>query len=119
DAPAHRLPTRMANIDSVDERVPEKAADQADDAVGGQHLRGWKRVSCRRGALDIVHGFDKVVDAERNRGNQDNAEPLEPRKDVPDRRQWNREAEMRHGVAHGPEGQSAIAEPEYVRPPGD
>ena len=46
DAAAHRLPAGMADIDRVDERVAHQAADQADDAVGGQHARG--RIGDRR-----------------------------------------------------------------------
>ena len=34
-------------------------------------------VAGRFRALDIVHGFDEIVDAERNRGNENHAEKLE------------------------------------------
>ena len=77
DAPAHRLPARMADVDGVDERIAHQAADQADDAVGGQHARGREAVAGHRRALDVVHRLDQVVDAEGNRGDQDDAEELE------------------------------------------
>ena len=67
----------MADVDGVDERVAHQAADQADDAVGGQHARGREAVAGDRRALDVVDRFDQIVDAERNRGDQDDAEELE------------------------------------------
>ena len=109
----------MADIDRVDEGIAEQAADQADDAVRGQHLRGGKRIARRRGALDVVHRLDEIVDAEGNRGDQDDAEELEAGKDVADRRQRNRKAEMGYGVADRAEAQAAIAETEQVRSPRD
>jgi hypothetical protein len=33
DSPAHRLPAGMTDVNGVDERVAEQAADEADDAV--------------------------------------------------------------------------------------
>ena len=89
----------MADIDGVDERVAQQAADQADDAVGGQHARGREGVAGRRGALDVVHRLDEVVDAERDRGDQDDAEELEAAEDVADGRQRDGEAEVRQRVA--------------------
>ena len=86
DPPAHRLPARMADVDGVDERIAEQATDQADDAVGRQHLGGRKRVARRRGALDVVHRLDEIIDAERNRGDQYDSDELEARKDVADGR---------------------------------
>ena len=102
DAAAHRLPAGMADIDGVDEGVAHQAADQADDAVGGQHRVVGKRVAGRRGALDIVHRLDEVVDAERDGGDQDDADELEAAKDVIDRRHRDREAEMRESGAAAP-----------------
>src|SRR5438270_189354 len=102
----------MADIDGVDEGVAEEAADQADDAVGGQHLGGRKGIPGRRRALDIVHGLDEVIDAEGNRRNQDDPEELESREDVVDGRKRDREAEMRDGVADRAEAEAAIAETE-------
>ena len=66
DPPAHRLPAGMADIDGVDEGIAHQAADQADDAVGGQHARGRVFVAGRFRAFDIVHGLDEVIDAERD-----------------------------------------------------
>ena len=66
----------MADIDRIDERVAHQAADQADDAVRGENPRGRVLVPGRLGALDIVHGLDQIIDAERNRGDQDHAEIL-------------------------------------------
>ena len=94
DAAAHRLPAGMADIDGVDERIAEQAADQADDAVGGQHPRGREGIAGGRGALDVVHRLDQIIDAERDRGDQDDAEILEAGEDVADRRDREREAEV-------------------------
>ena len=60
-----------------------------------------------RGALDVVHGLDEVVDAERDRGDQDDAEELEAREHVTDGRDRDGEAEVGEGVA----------EPSSVIPP--
>ena len=109
----------MADIDRVDERIAEQAADQADDAVGGQHPGGRKRVAGRRRALDVVHRLDEIVDAERDRGDQDDPDELEARKDVADSRHREREAEVRKGVADAADAQAAVAEAEEVRSPGD
>ena len=49
------------------------------------------------GALDVVHRLDEVVDAERDRGDEDDAEELEAAEDVVDRRERQREAEVREG----------------------
>ena len=67
----------MANIDRVDERIAEEATDQAYDTVGRQHLGRWKRVASRRGALDVVHRLDEIIDAERNRRDQYDSDELE------------------------------------------
>ena len=108
DPAAHRLPARMADVDRVDERIAHQAADQADDAVGGQHARGRIAVAGRRRAFDVVHGLDQIVDAERDRGDQDDAEELEAGEHVADRRDRQREAEVRErsvqiGDAHAAE----------------
>ena len=79
DAAAHRLPARMADIDRVDERVAHQAADQADHAVGGQHARRRIGIAGGFGALDVVHRLDQIVDAERYRRDQDDAEIFESR----------------------------------------
>src|SRR5208282_2306503 len=102
----------MADVDGVDERIAHEATDQADDPVGREHLGRGKRVARRRGALDVVHRLDEIVDAEGNRGDQDHAEELEAGKDVTDRRYGKREAEVRKGVADATDAQAAIAETE-------
>jgi len=60
--------------------LPIRQPIRADDAVGGQHTRG--RVFIARGfrALDIVHGFNEIVDAERDRRHQDDAEGIRSRR---------------------------------------
>jgi hypothetical protein len=83
---AHGFPARVPDIDRVDERIAHQAADQADDAVGGQHARGRVGVACRLGALHVVHRLDQIVDAEWDRGDQDHAEKLEAGEHVIDRR---------------------------------
>ena len=80
DASAHRLPARMSDVDGVDERIAHHAADQADDAVGGQHARGREAVAGDRGALDVVDRFDQIVDAERNRGDENRRRETRSRK---------------------------------------
>ena len=84
----------MADIDRVDKRIAHQAADQADDAVGGEHA--GRRVGVAGGfrALDIVHRFDEVIDAERNCGDQNHAEILEAREDVTDGGDRQVEAEI-------------------------
>src|SRR6204780_4119769 len=119
DPSAHRLPAGMADIDGVDEGIAEQTADQADHAVGRQHLGGRKRVAGRRGALDIVHRLDEIVDAERNRGDQYDSDELEARKDVVHGRYGEREAEVRKSVADAAYAQAAVAKTEKVRSPGD
>ena len=119
DAAAHRLPAGMADIDRVDEGIAHQAADQADDAVGGQHARGRIFVAGGRGAFDVVHRLDEIVDAERDRGDQDDAEELEAREHLADRRQRHREAEIREGVADALDAHAAESETEQVRAPGD
>ena len=71
------------------------------------------------GALDVVHRLDEIVDAEGNRGDQDDSDELEARKDVTDGRDREREAEVRKGVADAADAQAAVAETEQVRSPGD
>ena len=107
DAAAHRLPAGMADIDRVDERVAHQAADQADDAVGGEHPRG--RIMIARGfrAFDIVHRLDQVVDAERDGGDQDDAEEFEAGEDMVDRRQRHGEAEIGEAVGQLAEAHAA------------
>src|ERR1700722_20865664 len=99
--------------------MAEQAADQAAPPGGGQHLGRRKRVACRSSALDVVHRFDEIINAERNRGHQYDSDELEARKDVIDSRYGEREAEVRKGVADAAYAQAAIAETEEVRSPGD
>jgi len=109
----------MADIDRVDERVAHQAADQADDAVGGQHAGGRELVTGRRRALDVVHRLDEVVDAERDRGDEDDADVLEATEHVIDRGQGHREAEVAHRAQHRGAREAAVGEPECGRDPGD
>ena len=119
DPAAHRLPAGMADIDRVDEGVAHQAADQADDAVGGQHPGGRIFVAGGLGAFDIVHRLDQIVDAERDRRHQDDAEEFEAGEYLADRRDRHREAEAREGVADALDAQPAEPEAEQVRAPGD
>ncbi len=63
-----------------------QAADQADDAVGGQHAGGGVVVAGGGGADDVVHRFDQIIDAERNGGDEDGLEeaPVQPAEDQSD-----------------------------------
>lgn len=70
----------MADIDGVDEGIAHQAANQADDPVGGEHARGRIFVAGGLRALDIVHGLDEIIDAERNGGNQNDPEEFETEK---------------------------------------
>ena len=54
DPPAHRLPAGMADVDGVDERIAEQATDQADHAVGRQHLGRRERVRRPQTALSTL-----------------------------------------------------------------
>jgi hypothetical protein len=100
----------MADIDGVDERIAHQTSDQADDAVGGQHACRRKGIARGRGALDIVHRLDEVVDAEGNRRHQDDADELKAAKDVADRRHGIGEAEARHGSLEPVGCEAAIVE---------
>jgi hypothetical protein len=62
------------DINRVDEGIAHQATDQADNAVGSQDARGRIFVARRFRALDVVHGLDEIVDAERNCRDQDDAE---------------------------------------------
>ena len=97
DATAHRLPARMADVDGVDEGVAHQAADERDDAVGGEHAGGGEVVARGLGALDVVERLDQIVDAEGDRGDQDHAEVFEAREDMVDRRNRQGEAEVAEG----------------------
>ena len=119
DPSAHRLPAGMADIDRVDEGIAHQAADQADDAVRGQHLRGREVVAGGFRALHVVHGFDQIVDAERNRGDEDDAEEFETREHVAECRYRHREAEMSERAGHLLEAHAAEIEAEQGRAPGD
>ena len=119
DPSAHRLPTGMADINRVDEGVAHQAADQADDAVGGQHACGRIFVAGGFRALDVVHGFDEVVDAERDCRHQDDAKELEAGEHLTDGRDRHREAEARKGVTNALDAQTAEPKAEDVRAPRD
>ena len=82
--------------------IAHQAADQADDAVGGEHARRREAVAGDRGALDVVDRFDEIVDAERNRRDEDDAEELEAGEDVAERRQRHVEAEVGDRRRPGP-----------------
>ena len=122
DAAAHRLPAGMADIDGVDVRIAHQAADEADHAVGREHARGRVFVAGRGGAHDVVHRFDEIVDAEGNRGDEDDAQggPIQPAEDEAEDR-------ARHGEAEGRERSlsrlSSFIPPKFeaeeVRAPGD
>jgi hypothetical protein len=99
--------------------LPIRQTDQADDAIGRQHARGRVFVAGGFRALDIVHGLDEVVDAERDRGNEDDAEELEARKNLAEGRDRHREAEIGEGVAKPLQAQAAEPEPEQVGAPGN
>src|SRR6185437_7406822 len=70
DQAADRLPARMADIDRGRERTAEDRADDGADAVGQQDVAQAVIVTRRRGALDVVHALGKVIDAERNGGDE-------------------------------------------------
>jgi hypothetical protein len=67
----------MTYINRIDERVTHKAANQAHDAVRRQNSRRRKAVAGNRCALDVVHRFDKVVNSEWYRRDQNNPQKLE------------------------------------------
>ena len=72
-----RQPTRLTAPSAVSTRV-----------VGIAVARGGR-------ALDVVHRFDQIVDAERDRGDEDEPEELEAGEHVADRRQRDGESEVR------------------------
>ena len=66
----------MADIDGVDEGIADQTADEADDPVRRQNPRGWKVIARGRRALNVVERFDEIIDAERNRGDENDAEDI-------------------------------------------
>ena len=90
DTAAHRFPAGMADINRIDIRVAHQAADQADNAIGGEHARGGVAIARDGSADDVVHRFDQIVNAERNRGDQNHAEIAETMKNVTDGGDRNR-----------------------------
>jgi hypothetical protein len=109
----------MADVNRVDERIAHQAADQADDAVGGQHTGGRILIARGLGAFDVVHRLDEIVDAERNRGDQDDPEEFEAREYLADGRDRHREAEARERIAETLDAEATESETEQVRAPGD
>ena len=95
DAAAHRLPPGMPDVDRVDVGVAHQAADQAHDAVGGENARRRILVAGGRGADDVVHRLDEIVDAEGDGGDEDGLEegPVQPAEHQADGRMGNGEAE--------------------------
>src|ERR1700724_2300057 len=94
DAAPHRLPAGVSDRDGVDERIAHQTADQAHNAVSGEHAGGWISVPRRFRALDVVHGLDEVVDAEWDRGHKNYAEKLEAGEHMVDSGDRHREAEI-------------------------
>ena len=85
-----RQPIRLITPSAVSTRVVGNESPAAD------------------GALDVVHRLDEIVDAERNRGDQDDAEVLEAAEHVPDFRHRQREAEGRERIHQRVDAQPAI-----------
>ena len=112
DAAAHRLPARMADIDRVDEWIAHEAADQAHHAVRRQHPRGRERIARGRGALHVVHRLDEIVDAEWDRGDEDDAQKLEAGEHVVHCRQRYRKAEIADRAEQGADAEIAVVEAE-------
>jgi len=50
-------------------------------------------------AFDVIHGLDEVVDAERNCGDENDAEEFEAGEDVTNGWQRHRETEIGKGIA--------------------
>src|SRR5258708_7363931 len=78
-----------------------------------------KTVAGDGGALDVVDGLDKIVEAEGDRGDEEHTEKLKTGKHVADRRQGHAEAEVRDRISETGEREAAVVEAEEVRAPGD
>src|SRR5258708_5450705 len=109
----------MPDVDRENERVAHQAAKQTDHAIGREHARGGKTVAGDGGALDVVDGLDKIVEAEGDRGDEEHTEKLKTGKHVADRRQGHAEAEVRDRISETGEREAAVVEAEEVRAPGD
>jgi hypothetical protein len=109
----------VADIDGVDVGIAHQAADQADDAVGGQDAGGRIGIARRFRALHIVHRFDEIVDAERYCRHQDDAEIFETGKHHVGGGQRHREAEACDRLSQPVEAEAAVIEAEQVRAPRD
>ena len=67
DPAADGLPAGMADVDGRRERAAEERADDGADAVREQDVAQVVVVAGGRRALDVVHPLGEVVDAERDR----------------------------------------------------
>ena len=68
----------MADVDGGRERAAQHRADDRAETVGEQDLAQVVVVAGRRRALDVVHRLGEVVDAERDRGDEQRRDLREP-----------------------------------------
>ena len=87
DPSTHRLPSRMPDVNGIDKWVTHQAANKADHAVCRQHPRGWKFVAGNCSAFHVIERFDKIVNSERNRRDEDHTEEFKAGEHMAERRQ--------------------------------
>ena len=107
----------MSDVDRQIERVSHQASDSADDAVGGEDASCRKAVAGCRRAFHIVHRLDQIVDAERDRRDEDDAEKLEAGEGVIERGDRQTEPKPRHRVGQRFDSHSADVQTQSRRAP--
>ena len=90
----------MADVHGGRERTAQHRAHDRAETVGEQDLAQVVVVAGGRGALDVVHRLGEVVDAERDRGDEQRRDLRESRPDI-GREDRNVQAEMSERFAHG------------------
>src|ERR1700678_11124 len=109
----------MPNINSVDERISHQTADQADYAVSRQNPGRRKAIACHGGTFDVIHRLNQIVDSERDGGDQNHAEKLEPGKNMVCGRDRHRETKISDGLPDIFKLHSPVPQPEEIRAPSN
>src|SRR5580658_5583723 len=87
----------MTNVDRVNEGISHQATDQAHHAISGQNSSSGKTIAGHGGTLDVIHGLNQIVDAERNRRHQDHPKKLKTGEHMAYRRDGDRKPKISKG----------------------
>jgi len=91
---------------------------KTDDAIGGQDARGGKAVAGHGGALDIVNGFDQIINPKGDGCHQQHSKNWKPEKHV-QRPERHAKAEVGEGTGQARQTHSAIIEAQRGGTPGN